>query len=216
MHARRIDDAIARVREVHGRVIEARRFRGYSGRARALGGVLALAGAAVMSRPFFPATARAHLIGWGAVCLAAVLLNYGALALWLMLDPQVKRDVRHLRPTVDPLPAMFVGGVLTAVLVARAQYDGLFGTWMLLFGLANLSSRRYLPRVIWPVGLYYLACGAILLLMPGWAFLNPWPMGVVFFVGETVGGIAFFFNRTPDASLWAFFGFRRPRHEQTD
>jgi len=34
-------------------------------------------------------------------------------------------------------------------------------------------------------------------------------MGLVFFVGEWIGGFAFFFNRTPSASFGDFFFLRR-------
>lgn len=204
-----VRDAIREVREIHRRVIESRGFRGYSGRARAISGTLALAAAAAMAWGAVPRTPAAHLIGWGAVCAAALLLNYGALALWLRSDPQVRRDVRHLLPTVYPLPAIAAGGVLSAVFIANGHYQYLFGTWMLFFGLANLSSRQFLPRIIWPLGLYYLACGAAALLLPARASLDPWLMGIVFFAGEWAGGLAFFFHRSPGASLGDFFYLRR-------
>jgi len=36
--------------------------------------------------------------------------------------------------------------------------------------------------------LFYQAAGIACLLAPGITFLNPWPMGLVFFAGETAGG----------------------------
>ena len=38
------------------------------------------------------------------------------------------------------------------------------------------------------VGLFYQVAGIVCLLAPGISFLNPWPMGLVFFAGESVGG----------------------------
>ena len=209
MGANHVEDAIAQVREIHQKIVESGRFKGYSGRARALGGTLALAAAALMSVELVPRTPLAHVVGWGVVCAAAMLLNYGALACWLFSDPEAKRDVRRLIPSIDVLPPIFVGGALTAALILNGHHDYLFGVWMLLYGLANLASRRSLPWEIWPVGLFYLACGAVCLLTPTVRFLAPWPMGIVFFIGEWIGGFVLFFNRNPGASVGEFFYCRR-------
>jgi hypothetical protein len=206
MPSTEVREAIERVREVHRRVLDAQLFRGYSGRARALGGTLALIAAFVLSRDGYPATAAAHLAGWGITCAAALLSNYGALGSWLLRDPEARRDVARLRPALAPLPAILAGGVFSAALVARGQHDLLFGTWMVLFGLANASSAAYLPRVAWPMGVYYLSGGTVLLAGVGGGFLNPWPMGIVFFAGEWAGGLAFFFVRRPAATFGRFFG----------
>ena len=37
--------------------------------------------------------------------------------------------------------------------------------------------------------LAYMACGGGILLSSGLSFLNPWPMGAVFFIGEVAGGM---------------------------
>jgi len=202
-------DAIARVREVHQTVVEAGRFKGYSGKARAAGGTLALVAAAVLEVGVVPRTHAAHVVAWGLVCAAAMAVNYGALAWWLFFGHRGRRDLRRLAPSVDVLPPLFVGAVLTAALLAAGYHDALFGAWMLLYGLANLASRRCLPKEIWPVGLFYLACGTICLFTPSIRFLTAWPMGIVFFIGEWTGGLVLFFNRNPHASFLDFFASRR-------
>jgi hypothetical protein len=59
---------------------------------------------------------------------------------------------------------------------------------MCLYGLAHMGYRHSLPGgIIW-VGLFYQAAGIVCLLLPNLTFMNPWPMGLVFFVGETIGG----------------------------
>ena len=79
MIANHIHDALAQVRELQVKILEKQRFKGYSGRARILSGMIALAAAFLMSAAFFPMTHTAHLIGWGVVFLIGFVINYGAL-----------------------------------------------------------------------------------------------------------------------------------------
>ncbi len=204
--ASHVHDAIRQVRELKRRVLEAERFTGYSGRSRAIGGSAALIAAVVMSRPVFPRTVEAHLAGWLAVLAFAVIGNYSALLYWFFFHSRQKKELRRLIPTVDAFPPLLVGGLLSWVLIRHGWYDLLFGTWMCLYGLANLSSRRVLPKAIWPLGFFYIGSGAAFLLVPGVSFTSPWGAGLVFFVGEWVGGFIFHYNRRPDAPLSSFFG----------
>ncbi|MEI8351824.1 MAG: hypothetical protein WCG36_05870, partial [bacterium] len=64
-----------------------------------------------------------------------------------------------------------------------------FGVWMCLYGLAHMGYRHSLPAGIIGVGLFYQAAGVAFLLLPFITFMNPWPMGLVFFAGESVGGL---------------------------
>ena len=189
MIANHVHDALAQVRKMQDILLEKRQFRGYSGTARMLGGLAALGGALVLSREGFPRTPAAHLAGWSAALAVALILNYGALAWWFLFDPGVRRNARLLKPAVDAVPALAVGAVLSVALVVARQYDLLFGVWLSLYGLAQVAYRQSLPQGIYWVGLAYLACGAAALLARPTAFLNPWPMGVLFFLGELAGGL---------------------------
>jgi len=170
-------------------ILEKRQFAGYSGKARIACGLIALAGAAVLGSSTIPATRRAHLAGWGVVLLLAVAINYACVAYWFLFDPRVRRNPLMLKPAVDAVPALAVGGALSVALVAAGQYHLLFGAWMCLYGLSQVAYRLSLPRGIYGVGLCYIACGAGYLLAPGTSFLNPWPMGIMFFLGELAGGL---------------------------
>lgn len=201
MIANHIHHALDQVRELQNKILERQRFKGYSGRARAICGTLALVAASIMASNQYPTTAEAHALGWGVVALIGVLLNFGSLIHWFLFDPRVKRDIRKLKPTLEALPPFVVGGILTFVLLDNNLHQFLFGTWMSLFGLANLASRHVLPRRIWMVGVYYLTCGAICLLFPNVSFLNPWAMGITFFIGEWVGGVILHFDGSQPYSL---------------
>jgi hypothetical protein len=181
----RVDEALDRLNRVQALVESARRFRGYSGGARLASGVLAVAAAAVMAGSSFPASPPAHLAGWAVVLASALALNYGALALWFLFSRDAGRRWQRLAPALEAVPALAVGALLSVALVVRGQYDLLFGSWMCLYGLAHFPYRFSLPAGIRLVAVFYLGAGVMCLLVPAVAFTDPWPMGLVFGVGET-------------------------------
>ncbi len=188
MIASHIHDALGQVDRLRDLILERRRFRGYSGTARMLGGWVALASACLLSRLEALHTPLRQLAGWAAVLAAALLLNYGGLALWVFRRRGTEQLLSELRPALEVLPALAVGAFLSIALVWHSQYDLLFGVWMCLYGLAHMGYRHSLPDGIIAVGLFYQAAGIVCLLLPGLSFLNPWPMGLVFFAGENAGG----------------------------
>jgi hypothetical protein len=189
MIANHIHDALAQVRRVQQVILERRAFRGYSGAARAAGGLVALAGAAVLSSACLPQTEWAHLAGWGVILAVALGINYGALGYWFLFDSETRRDFLRLMPAVDAIPPLAVAGILSLTLVVKGQFDLLFGTWMCLYGLVHVPYRLSLPRANYGIGLYYILCGTVCLFTPLGQFLHPWSMGLVFFVGEVSGGL---------------------------
>lgn len=188
MIANHIHDALGQVDRMRALILERQRFRGYSGTARMLGGVGALAATLVLDRSVTLHSTRGQLTGWSIVLGLALLLNYGGLTLWFLRSRQRGETWAALRPALDVLPALALGAIMGLALVMRGQHDLLFGTWMGLYGLAHMGYRHSLPTGIIGVGLFYLASGIACLLLPGISFLNPWPMGLVFFIGETAGG----------------------------
>ena len=194
MIANHIQDALVQVKELQNKILEKQRFKGYSGRAKALSGTIALIVAAIMAISYYPKTVSAHIFGWGIVFVLAFILNYGALFHWFLFDKNVKRDFRKLRPTIDVFPALFVGGILTWCFIQSDQVHLLFGMWMCLYGLMSLANRHVLPRLYWIIGVFYLVCGTVFLLLSDTLFLNPWPMGFVFFIGEWLGAIILHFE----------------------
>ena len=65
-----------------------------------------------------------------------------------------------------------------------------------LFGLFNIASRYAVSDSMIAVGVFYILAGAFVLIWPGISFLNPWPMGIVFCIGECVGGIITHLDQT--------------------
>jgi hypothetical protein len=198
-----VHDAVRQVRELQQKILEKQRFKGYSGRARAISGTLALITAALLASPYWPSTPAAHLTGWGILFALALLLNFGAILYWFFRDPRARRDIRRLKPIVDTVPPLVVGAILTMGLAQQQMYSWLIPVWMCLFGLANLASRHVLPPAISAIGCFYVIAGSLLLLIGPPSFLNPWPMGIIFFAGEWMGGIVLHYDESD--SIAEFF-----------
>lgn len=189
MIANHIHDALSQVRRLQEVILERRAFRGYSGLARAAGGLAALVGAAVLSSRWIPPSPLAHLIGWGGVLAVALGINYGALLFWFLFDPEARREFLRLMPAVDAIPPLAVAAFLSLTLILHGQFNLLFGTWMCLYGLVHVPYRLSLPRANYGLGLYYIGCGTVCLLTPLGQFTHPWTMGIIFFLGEVSGGL---------------------------
>ncbi len=195
MIANHIHDAMGQVRRMQELVLAKQRFKGFSGKSRATGGVFALLGAFVMSRPEFPISEWWHLAGWVVVLLLGMAINFGGLAIWFLFDSVVERDYKQLKPVADALPALGIGAVFSLALVLHAQFDLLFGAWMCLYGLVHMAYQNSLPKIHFLVGIFYMGCGSYALLAPGLSFINPWTMGIVFGAGEIAAGIILYRNR---------------------
>ncbi len=189
MIANHIHDALAQVGKLQRFILERNHFKGYSGKARILSGGAALLGAGVMSLPNFPATPAAHVAGWAVVLALGLVINYAALIYWFLFNREVRRNPLMLKPALDAIPPLAVGGLLAISLVVRGQYDMIFGCCMCMYGLAQVAYRKSLPYGIYLLGFYYLACGTLFLMNGGMMFTQPWPMAIAFTVGEVASGV---------------------------
>lgn len=194
MIAHHIHDALAQVRRLQEFILERGNFRGYSGSARIIGGFAALGGVMILDSGKIPDTPPAHLAGWGIVLAVGLAVNYAGLALWFLRNPKAKKDMSNLTPAIDAIPPLAIGAVLSLAVILKQQYDFLFGIWMCLYGVVHTAYRRSLPKENYFIGVFYMLCGAVCLFLPQVSFTNPWPMGFVFFIGETLGGIVLYRN----------------------
>lgn len=179
-------EALADVRELRRAVIERQLFRGYSGYARILGGCIALVAAGGLAIRGSNDLAD-HVLVWGTVCALSTAINGAALLFWWR---QRQEAWEGLRPVADLIAPFTVGALLTFSLLAYSLHDLLFPSWMWIFGLMNISARHTMPRTFAYLGWYYIAAGTACLMLPRPIFINPLPMGAVFFAGECVGGVA--------------------------
>jgi len=182
-----VRQALQEVRHLQRNILEKQLFKGYSGRARALGGGVALL-AGLGGQAFLTGRGPFPLfVLWGIVFVLSLLANYGAVLAWLLREANRKRV--ELSFILEVFPVWVVGGVLTLVLWSHGQEDLLFGTWMCLFGLAQSIGRSRMPRQIAWIGLYYIFCGSLCLVLADGLFQWPVVMGTVFFCGELGSGL---------------------------
>jgi hypothetical protein len=195
MIASHVHDALAQVRLLQEVILERRQFRGFSGQARVAGGCAALLAAGLLASERLPDSPVTPLAVWFGVLAFALIANYAALAWWFFNDPHRRRDLLALKPAIDVMPGLAVGAMLSLAVMRAGQHELLYGIWMGCFGLAHTSCRLSLPPANFLVGLFYMLAGGACLFVPGWAFPNPWSMGLIFFIGELIGGWVLFRER---------------------
>lgn len=183
-----LHDALDRVAELRRRILESQKFRGYSGRARALGGCAALIGGLALG--IVPEGLRHVALPavWGAVFLAAFTLNYGAVLSWWWNLPKAERAKSPLSPALENLPVFIVGGALTGHLIVYGYPSSLPGVWASVLALTHFTAKYAIPRGLRAVGWYYIAAGTAMLAYPEFGWGDPWFPGLVFFTGEMAGG----------------------------
>jgi len=186
---RDLNRALTEISLIHEQLTRDAEFRGYGPATLAATGLLAFAVAAVQAVWITdPGTAAYRSLSlWVAaatVSLAAIVLEainrsrheHGSLAL-----PMLQTALQQF------LPAIVAGGLLTIALqtVAPQTLWMMPGLWQIIFSLGVFASCRYLPRPMFVVGLWYLACGLLCLALaaPSQSF-PPWSMGIPFGVGQ--------------------------------
>jgi hypothetical protein len=184
-----LSQALAEISAIRAQVARGTEFRGYGPASIAASGVLALVVAsaqAFWSRDL-GRDVTSFLAVWVATAAVSVVLS--------TLETIVRARRVHsgfasemLHSALEQfLPAMIVGLLLTGVLLLGAPADlwMLPGLWELIFSLGVFASCRFLPRQMFGVGVWYLACGLTCLMMgSGPRVLSPWEMGIPFGVGQ--------------------------------
>src|SRR6202035_157880 len=112
-----VERALADLEEVRDRLAACQQFKGYSGPAAAASGALAVAAGvvqlALIPRPSTDGDARTYLVVWFGCLVAALLVNYGALAVWYAQNAGRQERVRTRSAGITLLPAIALGAVLS-------------------------------------------------------------------------------------------------------
>ncbi len=184
-----LSQALAEISAIRAQVARDTQFRGYGPASIAVSGVLAL----------LVAAAEMHWsreIGAGPLRFLAIWAGTAAVAVTLTAGETIIRARRvhsgfapaMIQAAVEQFfPALIVGFLLTGVLLRAApqQLWMLPGLWELIFSLGVFASCRFLPRQMFAVGVWYLACGlTCLMAASGSKALSPWEMGIPFGVGQ--------------------------------
>ena len=184
-----LTQALAEISEIRAQVARGTQFRGYGPASIAVSGTLALIVAAAQALWMKER-------GRDVILFLAVWVATAAVSVALTTFETVVRSRRvhsgfateMIQSAVEQfLPATIVGLLLTGVMLLTAPKElwMLPGLWELIFSLGVFASCRFLPRQMFGVGLWYLVCGLVCLMMAsGPRVLSPWEMGIPFGVGQ--------------------------------
>jgi hypothetical protein len=182
-----LQEALSVIHSIRNQVARGTEFRGYGPASIAASGILAMLVAAMQAHWMTKPDLTMWLAVWAGTAAVSVLLA-GIETFARARRVHVGFAGEMIEVAVAQfLPAVMVGLLLTAVLVRVAARECwmLPGLWELIFSLGVFASCRFLPRLMFGVGVWYLAAG-LFCLAAGSATqsLSPWTMGIPFGVGQ--------------------------------
>lgn len=185
--------ALSDLAEVRDRLAHVQRFEGYSGPAAFASGAAALVAGyvqfTVAPLPSTPAALRAYVVIWMTCLAIALVLNYGAVAVWMLKhrEPGARSQFRTAARSIAP--SVVLGGALTVALLDHGAYGLLPGTWFALYALGLFASRGAIPPATLPVNFAFSALALLFLMTRFSAFsLAWWVMPLGFGVGQLAIG----------------------------
>jgi len=186
---RELQEALANINAIRVQVARGTQFRGYGPKSIAAGGLIAVAVAAAQTVIWGSdeRNAATFLTIWTVTAVIAV-----ALSAWETFFRTQRFHGSFSREMIQSAIEQFfpplVAGTLLTVVVLRAAPDEVWmlpGLWAIAFSLGIFASVRFLPRLMFTVGLWYLVCGLLCLSVQSVPrSLSPWEMGVSFGAGQ--------------------------------
>jgi len=196
-----LERALSDLAEVRDRLAHLQRFDGYSGPAAAASGLAAFAAAFVQRRvaplPANSSALHAYLDIWLGCLAVALLLNYGAVGLWLLRHRAPGARSRFRTAALSIAPSILLGGALSVALIDHSAYALLPGTWFAFYAIGLFASRGAIPSSTFGVTIGFAAL-ALLFLMPplNAVALAWWVMPIGFGVGQIAIGSIIWRGRT--------------------
>lgn len=188
-----VSRAIADLEEVRTRLAAVQRFRGLSGGAAFASGIAAVVSGAIQAASVpIPANASEdtrYVTIWIACLACSLVVNYGAIVVWLLRHWSVRSRVELKTVGMTILPSIVAGGLFTAAFVARGELGLLPGMWCLCYALGLIASRAMAPPGIGWIAALFAASGTALLFAPGGNALAWWVMPATFGIGQIVIGV---------------------------
>jgi hypothetical protein len=185
--------ALSDLAEVRDRLARLQRFEGYSGPAAAASGAVALIAAYVQrSRAPLPRTeadVHAYLAVWLTCLAVALLLNYGAVAAWLLKHHAPGARSRFRTAALSIAPSVILGGALSFALIAHAAYALLPGNWFAFYAIGLFASRGAIPTATMGITIGFAVLALVFLMTPLTAVaLSWWVMPIGFGIGQLAIG----------------------------
>jgi|HubBroStandDraft_5_1064220.scaffolds.fasta_scaffold01017_9 hypothetical protein len=181
--------ALSDLAEVRERLAHLQRFEGYSGAAACVSGIGALIAAVVQHKlsplPHTPDSLRQYLTIWLTCLAVALLLNYGAAAVWLLKHRAPGDRSRFRTAAISIAPSIVLGGALSLALVDHSAFALLPGTWFAFYAIGLFASRGAIPASTIGITLGFGILALIFLVTPASAVaLAWWVMPIGFGIGQ--------------------------------
>jgi hypothetical protein len=184
-----VRDALAEISSIRGHLARGTEFKGYGPMSLAATGLLA-GGVALLQSHGRPDAAHpmvSFLLTWIATAVGSIgLIGIAAVVRSRRIHSGLAAQM--LNSAFEQLLPPIVAGMLLTVVLLRFAPQELWmlpGLWQVLLSLGVFASCRFLPRPIFAVGVWYLACGLVCLAIGrGNGTFSPWEMGIPFGVGQ--------------------------------
>jgi hypothetical protein len=186
-----LNDALAEISAIRSQIARETEFRGYGPASVAASGILALLVAMLQTVWLRSSTHdfRAYLAIWIATAAISLILSGIETVLRARRVHSSFANEMIYQAAEQFLPALAAGLLLTVVVVRFAAHSVwlLPGLWQVIFSLGIFASRRFLPRQMVLVGMWYLAVGLICLALGAEnGPFSPWAMGIPFGIGQVM------------------------------
>ena len=193
LESMQLQQALADLAEVRGRLATVQRFDGYSSSAAIASGVVAIAAGAVqyavVPYPHGVDEAQTYFALWFGCLALALAINYGAILTWRARHRGLQTDAQIRTVGLSILPAIAAGGVITIGFLMRGFYDVLPAIWCATYALGLFASRAMVPRHVVLVAVAFGAFATFLLFAPRLDPLAWWVMPFAFGCGQIAIGV---------------------------
>jgi hypothetical protein len=195
---RNLHDALADISAIRGQIARGTEFRGYGPASVAACGVLALMVAAIQAHwlQYTEHDFTAYLAVWVATAAVTVILT-GVETVARARRVHTGLAVEMIYNAAGQLlPSLMAGLLLTMVMMRSAPHAVwmLPGLWEVIFSLGIFASCRFLPRLMFVVGLWYLGAGLTCLGLGTSGSVSAWAMGIPFGVGQLLVAVVLQFR----------------------
>lgn len=165
-----IERALSDLAEVRDRLARVQRFEGYSAPAAAASGIVALIAGVVQARlipsPAGEPALRLYLDIWLGCLAAALLLNYGAVVLWMLRNARPSAQSQFRTAALSIAPSVLLGGAVTAGIVSHGAFSLLPGVWFAFYAIGLFASRGVIPNAALGVNVAFAALAVAFLATP--------------------------------------------------
>jgi hypothetical protein len=194
--------ALSDLAEVRDRLAHLQRFEGYSGPAAAASGACAFFAGYIQQQvapmPRTPEALHAYLAIWLTCLAAAIALNYGAVAVWVLKHRGPGPQSQFRSAALSIAPSIVLGGALSFALVDHNAYAVLPGTWFAFYAIGLFASRGVIPNSTNGVMVAFAMLALVFLVTPLVAVaLAWWVMPLGFGVGQLAIGYLLWQSRQP-------------------